>query len=213
MVNSFFHYKSNNMGSRILLLVVGGMLFSNCCWLAGVTDELADLAITYFETPEEVNLGEAFNILADVVNKESEVKCTSTDYADAVIDVIQVFKKHQNGDLELVGRATYPQEGLKAEQTIRVSETLSIGSPGDYLVQFLTDTHNDVDERSEYNNETSLGNISASSALIGTGNNSAYRWISVSSGSQDIQKTGSRPVVEFKYGTVVFEKSDDDETI
>ena len=178
--------------------MLSSTIWMSCDWFT-CKDALAlcDLAINAFTAPKDVIVGSVFNTVTEIANTEDDSKCTTTEFANATINLLEIFLDDGNGNWSPY--ATYeniPQPGIGAGDLVTLLEGIKINESGDFRLDYYSDFVNGVDERNENNNYSSYGRMDARSALKQS-NNYASLYIKVLPLPDGTTRIPGKPLVEF----------------
>ena len=131
---------------------------------------LCDLAITSFSAPDNITVGQVFDIVTKVTNVEEGGKCSTTDIADATLNSIEIFKR-DGGSWNLVAsNENIPQNSIFIGDLITLLETFTINQADDYRFDYYDDHFDTVEERNEGNNIAQSRSADLKSAIQKTNN-------------------------------------------
>lgn len=178
--------------------LLSSTIWMSCDWFT-CKDALAlcDLAINAFTAPKDVIVGSVFNAVTEIANIEDDSKCYPTDFADATVNLLEVFLSDGNGNWSPY--ATYeniPQARIEAGELISLIEGIKINEMGDFRLDYYSDFVDGVIERDPTNNYSSFGRIDAKSSLKES-NNYATLYIKVLPLPDGTTRIPGKPRIEF----------------
>lgn len=177
--------------------ILSAFLFSVCLSSCCDTLELCDLLIRSFQTPNEVTVGQVFELVANIGNDEANTDC-DTDVAGLTTSLIEIFRKTISGDWELIQSRTKDQPSVDPGGTVPFSSAVAISQAGDYRFDYYTDDTDLVKERNESNNKGCVGCKTDRKAQMRESNNYAsieIRVIPLPDGTTQIE---GKSIIEFK---------------
>lgn len=146
------------MKKLISLSLSLSLLVSACCLDSYVA--LADLLIKAFDAPEEIVVGQVFDVVTKLINEKDEADCADeTLAAGSTSNIIEVYRQNASSQWVFVGLDTIPQAALNAGNSIDDLISLSLNLTGDYRFDYYADAVLQVAERSEDNNTATDGTI------------------------------------------------------
>ncbi len=169
-----------------------------CCEEISV---LCDLVVDLFQTPEQITIGQSFNILADVLNQDSGEKCDVVELANSTYSLVEVFLENSNGGWDLAGAQDYLQDALEVSEHFNLEDLITINQSGNYRFDFYTDSPQTVDERDENNNnasDNSDGKTPDIKAAMRKTNNYAFYYTYAAPTPDGRATIQDKPIVEFK---------------
>ncbi len=180
------------------MLAIGMFVgISSCC------DELlvlCDLLVDVFETPNEITIGQAFDVVADVINADSQDNCEIADFAAATASLLEVFLQNQSGGWDMVGSQQYPQPELARAAQENYREGVTLNQAGLYRFDWYTDAPQTVDERDENNNsksDNSGGRLAIDREALQQTNNYASSFTLVLPDNEGTSVIQGKDIVEF----------------
>ncbi|MFN0173127.1 MAG: hypothetical protein ACKVU0_00670 [Saprospiraceae bacterium] len=186
---------------RIKFLVLTALLpiatFVNSDCKCKDVPALCDLAIISLTVPQNITIGQAFDVVTNVTNLEEGGACSTTDVADATLNSIEIFQKDGAGSWNLIGsKDNIPQSSIFIGDLITLLESTTINVAGDFRFDYYDDNMNTIEERDESNNFEQAGRADIKSAIQKT-NNFASVFITVHPLPDGTTEVEGKPIVEF----------------
>lgn len=183
----------------LALLSFSAVVTPSCIECEDVT-ALCDLVISAFTAPVEVTVGQAFDVISKIQNDEAGGDCTTTEIAEATVNLLEVFLSDGQGNWSLVGtKDNIAQQSISPGSLANLLQNLSLNAAGDYRLDYYDDNVNGVSERNEGNNYDNLytgGRGDLKAAMQGT-NNHASLYIKVLPLPDGTDRIKDKPTVEF----------------
>lgn len=138
----------------ILALIFGSLIFkSSSCIQCDDILALCDLTIKTFQAPNEVSVGEIFDLTTRILNDEQSGSCSATEIANTTFNLVEVFLKDDLGNWDLVGSKSNISQGeIYPGDILELIEDIILNLAGDYRFDYYDDVVGYVDERDEDNN-------------------------------------------------------------
>jgi len=138
------------------------LTFSSCCQVL----QLCDLSIRSLAAPETIKIGEAANLVADIINQKSDGKC-DTDIAGLTKNLVEVFLFNDNlGNWEKIDDFQVDQNAIEAGSNQEVAGFYTPTATGDYRWDYYDDFSDNVEERDDDNNYACSGCMIADKKTI-----------------------------------------------